>query len=51
MPMLDLELPAGAVAPDALAGLLDDLTTVFLAARGLPDTPEVAEATGASAGA
>jgi phenylpyruvate tautomerase PptA (4-oxalocrotonate tautomerase family) len=39
MPMLDLKLPAGAVAPDALPGLLADLTTVLLRARGLPDTP------------
>ena len=37
MPLIDLELPAGAVPPDAGA-LADELTAALLRARGAPDT-------------
>ncbi len=39
MPMLDLKLPRGAVAPDRLPVLLDGLTAALLRAREVPDTP------------
>ena len=38
MPMIDLTYPAGAIAPDARATLVDELTTALLRAERAPDT-------------
>jgi phenylpyruvate tautomerase PptA (4-oxalocrotonate tautomerase family) len=38
MPMIEVTVPAGALAPDARAALLDELAGKLLAREGAPDT-------------